>query len=99
VLRHIDLLHEQAQAIKGERARVAAALGALPGVTVFPSAANFLLLRVPDSGRAFQALRAHNILVKNADGWHALLARCLRITVGLPQENDAVIATLSQLLQ
>jgi len=32
--------------------------------------------------------------VKNVDGWHPLLAGCLRITVGTPAENDAVIATL-----
>jgi len=96
LLRHGALLGEQAAAIRRERARMAAALAALRRVTVFPSHANFLLVRVPDAGRWFGTLREAGILVKNVDGWHPLLANCLRITIGTPAENNAVLDALSR---
>ena len=96
LLRYGDLLAEQAAAIRRERARVAAALAALRGVTVFPSHANFLLVRVPDAAVWFATLKEAGILVKNVDGWHPLLAGCLRITIGTPAENNAVLDALGR---
>ena len=97
LLRAEAVLGEQAAAIRAERARVAQALGTLAGVTVFASETNFVVVRMPDADRAFAALRAAGILVKNLNGWHPLLANCLRITVGTPAENDAVLAALRRL--
>ena len=77
-------------------ARVAAALASIPGVRTFATQTNFVLARVPDAAGWNQTLRDARILVKNLDGWHPLLAGCLRITVGTPAENDALIATLRQ---
>ena len=96
LLRHGDLLAEQAAAIRRERARMASALGALRRVTVFASHANFLLVRVPDAAHWFNTLKDAGILVKNVDGWHPLLAGCLRITIGTPAENNAVLEALSR---
>ncbi|MCC7326687.1 MAG: histidinol-phosphate transaminase [Burkholderiales bacterium] len=96
LLAHAPLLAEQAAAIRRERARLATALAALSGVGVFPSHANFLLLRVPDAAHWFATLRDAGILVKNVDGWHPLLANCLRITVGTPAENNALLEALSR---
>jgi histidinol-phosphate aminotransferase len=96
LLRYGDLLAEQAAAIRRERARVAAALAALRGVTVFPSHANFLLVGVPDAAQWFATLKEAGILVKNVDGWHPLLAGCLRITIGTPAENNAVLEALGR---
>ncbi|MBS0327537.1 MAG: histidinol dehydrogenase [Proteobacteria bacterium] len=87
---------QQAAAVRAERARLAAALAALPGVRVFPSEANFVLVRVADAGATSTALREAGILVKNVHGAHPLLANCLRITVGTAAENDALIAALSR---
>ncbi len=95
LLRHASLLAEQAAAIRRERGRMAQALAALPGVTVFPSHANFLLVRVPDAPGWFTRLKEAGILVKNVHGWHPLLTHCLRITIGTPAENNAVLAALS----
>ena len=67
------------------------ALGALPRVTVWPSHTNFVLVRVADARVTFDKLRDDGILVKNMDGSHPLLANCLRITVGTPDENDALL--------
>ncbi len=95
-LAHQDALLAQARRLVGERARVAAALAALPGVTVFPSQANFLLVRVPDAAATFDHLLAARILVKNTAKSHPLLANTLRLTIGTPEENDALLAALRQ---
>jgi histidinol-phosphate aminotransferase len=67
----------------------------LPGVEMFPTRTNFVLARVPDASRWFAALRSVGILVKNLHGWHPSLANCLRITVGTPAENDALLTALA----
>jgi histidinol-phosphate aminotransferase len=88
------LLAEQAATLKAERSRLHAALAGLPGVVAFLTQTNFVLARVPDAPRWFDRLREAGILVKNLHGWHPLLANCLRITVGTPAENDALLAAL-----
>ena len=88
------LLAEQAALLKAERSRLHAALAALAGVVTYRTQTNFVLARVPDAPRWFAALRAAGILVKSLHGEHPLLEHCLRITVGAPAENDALIAAL-----
>ena len=90
---------EQARAICAERARIGAALAALPGTTVYPSQTNFITLRVADAARVFEGLKARRILVKNLHGWHALTANCLRITVGTRAENDRLLTALAEVCQ
>jgi histidinol-phosphate aminotransferase len=92
-----DTFAAQARAIVAGRAVLEAALAALPGVTVHATQTNFVLARVPDARRWFDALHAGRILVKNLHGAHPLLANCLRITVGTPAENDALMAALRRL--
>jgi len=88
---------EQSSAIRTERARLERALVRLPATTVFPTQTNFVLARVGDATALFDGLRARRILVKNLHGWHPLLANCLRITVGTPEENDALLAACADL--
>jgi histidinol-phosphate aminotransferase len=97
-LRHKPVLDAQTRAIRAERGRLHAVLATIDGVTPFPSEANFILLRVPH-GRAravFEGLRARGILIKSLDGAHPLLADCLRVTVGTPEENAAFVAALRE---
>jgi len=89
---------DQAATIRAERGRVAVALARLPGVTVFETQTNFLLARVPEADLLYDGLRQRRILVKNVHSWHPLLANCLRITVGTPRENDALLTALNALL-
>ncbi len=89
-----EMIEEWAGALKAERMRLEATLAALPGVTVFPTRTNFVLIRVPDAPHWFEALRRSGILVKNRHGSHVRLEHCLRLTVGTPAENDAVLAAL-----
>jgi histidinol-phosphate aminotransferase len=88
---------EQAAAIRAERNRLEAALARLSGVKVYATQTNFVVARVGDAGRLFDGLSARRILVKNLDGWHPLLANCLRITVGTPAENDLLLSALAEL--
>lgn len=87
VLQNMAILERQAARIIDERARLAQALGMLPGVRVYDSMANFLLMRVGQAAALFEGLKRRGVLIKNLDGSHPLLADCLRVTVGTPEEN------------
>ncbi len=99
-LEHADAFSAQARAICGERARVLQALRQWPGLTVWDSDANMVLVRVPtragqDAAQAvFESLRARGVLVKNVSKMHPLLADCLRLTVGTADENTQLLAAL-----
>jgi histidinol-phosphate aminotransferase len=93
-LEHADEYARQAAILREERGRILRALAGTAGVTVFPSEANMVLVRVPDSRRAFEGMKARGVLVKHVAGLHPLLANCLRLTVGAPDENTLMIDAL-----
>jgi histidinol-phosphate aminotransferase len=97
-LEHADEYARQAGIIRAERARLLTAIAALPGALPFPSEANMILARVPDAKRAFAGMKQRGVLVKNVEGLHPLLANCLRITVGTPEENTLMIDALKESL-
>ncbi len=97
-LEHADEYARQAALLRSERTRLMAELAATPGVQVFPSDANMVLVRVSDSKRAFEGLKARGVLVKHIAGLHPLLVNCLRLTVGTPAENDLMIRALKESL-
>ena len=66
----------------------------MPGVIAFPSEANMILVRVADAPGVFEGMKQRGVLVKNVAGLHPLLAGCLRLTVGTPEENTLMIAAL-----
>lgn len=90
-LDHVEVLNQQASALRAARADLMAALAKFPGVEVFPSAANFILIRVPDSDDAYVKLLSYKVLVKNVSKMHSVLTNCLRITVSTPAENAAFL--------
>ena len=81
-----------------ERERMRAALSGLKKVEVFPSQANFLLLRVAKADVVFAGLKDAGILIKNLHAKGSLLENCLRVTIGLPEENDRFINALKELI-
>ena len=97
-LDHLEVLDAQAAQLNAARTTLAAELAALPGVELFPSAANFLLFRVADSNDACAKLLADKVLVKNMGKMHALLANCIRVTVSTPEENSAFLTALKAAL-
>jgi histidinol-phosphate aminotransferase len=98
LLAHGDVLLEQTRRIVAERSRLEAALDGIAGVRRFASAANFVLVRVPDAAAAFEGLKARGILVRSFHGSHPLLANCLRLTVGTPDENAKLTEALASIL-
>jgi len=97
VLRHRDVIEKQVADIVSERDRVAAELAGIDGVTVYPSATNFVLFRVPEATRIFESLKEKGILIKNLDA-EGPLKDCLRVTAGTPEENDEFLALLRPLV-
>lgn len=95
-LQHYAVLLAQTEQIKQDRALLAAALVKLPGTRVWPSEANFILLRVADALGVFNALLERKILIKKLHGSHPLLEQCLRITVGTPEQNQQLLDALQE---
>jgi histidinol-phosphate aminotransferase len=96
LLERLDVLEEQAARIRADRDALAKALAALPGVTVYPSQANFILLRVPDADRSFDALLRQGVLIRNLNS--PSMKNCLRVTVGTPDENRILLSALREAL-
>jgi histidinol-phosphate aminotransferase len=103
VLQHVDVLDAQAAALRSQREQLRAELATLPGIQMFPSAANFLLLRVQANGKTaddvFANLLERKVLVKNVGKMHTLLTNCLRVNVSTPEENALLVAALRASLQ
>ena len=99
VLEHADILDAQAATLRAQRTLLATALSALPGIEVFPSAANFLLIRVQGAGvsaeTVFGNLLTRKVLIKNVGKMHPLLQNCLRITVSTPEENAQFLSAFT----
>ena len=90
---HARFLAQVAQVV-AERERLAAALAALPGLRVYSSGANFLLVRTesaPAEAIFGHLLHERGVLVNDA-GSYPELDNCLRVTVGTPEQNEIVIA-------
>ena len=102
-LEHHDVLDAQAANLRIERTKLFDALQAIEGVTPFPSAANFILLRVESedseaAARVFEGLKRHRVLIKDLSRFHPLCANCLRVTVSTAEENAAFLHALSDSL-
>ena len=97
-LRFADEMHARVALIVAERERIVARLSTM-AVEQWPSGANFILFR--PAGRAgndvWQGLLDRSVLVRNCSSWPRL-ADCLRVTVGTPDENDAFLDALAEVL-
>ncbi|HVY39033.1 MAG TPA: aminotransferase class I/II-fold pyridoxal phosphate-dependent enzyme [Polyangia bacterium] len=97
-LRHPERLERRVRETVRLRDELAGALRAIPGLQVYPSEANFLLVRAAaDAGAVFQGLLARGILVKNVAA-PGPLDRCLRITVGTALENARCVRAFRDVL-
>jgi histidinol-phosphate aminotransferase len=96
-LRFTGEMGARVTSIKTERERVAAALAALDGVEAFPSGANFILFRTANGQVTWERLLEAGVLVRNFARWPRL-DDCLRVTIGRPEENDAFLAAMKEVL-
>lgn len=96
VLRHAGERTRMIGTIRGERNRLSTALESFPSIIrVFPSDANFLLVRTRDAGGLHAYLLSRGIVVRNRSSLPGC-ENCLRISVGTPAENDALLKALRE---
>jgi histidinol-phosphate aminotransferase len=91
---HLAMARAKVERVIAERERVAAALRTSALVAeIWPSSANFLLIRCTDADRAFRAAVERGLLVRDLRRRTAL-ENCLRITIGTAEQNDRLLAAL-----
>ncbi|ASK27769.1 histidinol-phosphate transaminase [Neisseria chenwenguii] len=93
-MRHFDRINANILILKQEREQMLKELSAIGRLKAYPSEANFITLHVPDAQILFETMKQAKILIKKLHGAHPLLEQCVRITVGSPEQNDAVLAVL-----
>jgi histidinol-phosphate aminotransferase len=99
-LDNAEPLAARTRAIADTRDRFLPRLAAIPGIEVFPTAANFVLIRCrarPASEVFGRLHEEHGILVRDVSG-SAELAECLRISIGTEEDMDAVLDALSRII-
>jgi histidinol-phosphate aminotransferase len=96
----VEQARHTAVRLAAERTAQAAALAAVPGVTVLPGTAPYLLLRLPDGHgpRARGELRAAGIAVRRCDTFPGLTADHLRVAVRPPDQVARLVAALGAAL-
>jgi len=99
-LNDLEYLRGIVASIVASRDELAANLREIPGVEPYPSSTNFLLVKLPveDAAPVVQELRNRGILVRNFSSPGLGLQRCLRVTIGLPEENERFLRELADIL-
>jgi histidinol-phosphate aminotransferase len=93
-LNRAPVVQEKIDHLLSERHRLEIRLSQIQGVEkIYPSEANFLLIRVRDADQTYSKLCEAGIVVRNRTR-EMHCANCLRITVGSPEENDRLLAAL-----
>ncbi len=98
-LEHMALFRDEIALIRSERDRVFAALQALPFAEPLPSDANFILTRFDGVApqHLFEHLLARGVLIRDVSHYPGL-SQYLRLSIGAPHENDALIQGLRELV-
>jgi len=99
-LERAERFRDRVRAIVEERNRFISALAQLPGLRVFPSEANFVLIRMaamPARTVFRRLIEEHGILIRDVSAGVGL-AECLRITIGTREDMDAVLAALAAIV-
>ena len=95
-LEEVGQVNEMIKALVTMREELARELASLPFVlTVYPSDANFLLMKTTDAQRVYDYLLGDGIVVRDRSKVE-LCVGCLRITVGTAKENEDLVAALRQ---
>jgi histidinol-phosphate aminotransferase len=95
-LRHTAEASAMLVAIRAQRDRILEALGAMAGVTVVPSEANFVLFVPPmPAQQVWQGLLDRGVLVRDLS---AVVPGALRVTAGAPHEVDRFLTSLQEVL-
>ena len=96
-LNHSDFLLQQTEQIRQQRLLMINALSTFKNLRIYPSAANFVLIRTLEvsADQVFISLKNQGVLIKNLSAQGGLLSNCLRITIGTADENQSLLNALS----
>ena len=99
-LEHWDEICSGIDRVLSERKRLSAALSSFKELLVYPSETNFITVQVKGTTamQVFDGLKDRGILIRKLAGMHSMLENHLRISVGAPQENDALLSALTEVL-
>ncbi|WP_457641613.1 histidinol-phosphate transaminase [Persephonella sp.] len=92
-----DEIKKQINIIKKERDRMINEISKIKGVIIYPSDANFFLIKVSDGNWLHKELIKHGILVRNMSHLPGM-ENCLRVSIGKPEENTEFINTLKEII-
>ncbi len=95
ILRHMDYIERIVIETVRERERLFRELSEIDGVKPYPSEANFILFRTEKGRMVFRRLIDEGILIKDLSD---VIPHCLRVTVGLPEENVLFINAMRRIL-
>lgn len=96
-LSDLKQIRHQVADILVERERLSEALKDISCVkTIYPSDANFILIKVDDATKRYNQLLEQNIVIRNRSKQH-LCENCLRLTIGTPIENKKLIEAFKSL--
>ncbi len=89
------------QFVLDERQRVREELECLTGLEIYDSETNFIVLKTlnKSADEVFDDMKQRGILIRKLNSMHPMLDNFLRISVGLPHENDAMINALRESLE
>lgn len=96
ILNYPELIAERIQAIVDQRDLLWREIKDLSRLQIYPSAANFFLVRTPAGKKAFLHFLADGILVRDVSGY-AGLENCLRFNIGTPADNEKLVKSLKKL--
>jgi threonine-phosphate decarboxylase len=101
-LKDLDYIARSRVFTAAARQELAAGLQALPGLQVFPAAANYLLVKITQpglrAGRLHQLLLARGLIIRNAANFQGLDESYFRVAVRRPEENARLLAALKDVL-
>ena len=100
VLENPHYVDEYTKTIVAERQKMAEMLDDMPGMRVFPSGTNFLLIQMEHDKKALVAhLRnEHSLLIGNMQAYPQL-GDCIRISIGTPEQNELVVHAIGAYIQ
>ena len=99
-LDHWDEICGSIDSVLSERKRLSVALSSFKELLIYPSETNFITVQVTGTTamQVFDGLKDRGVLIRKLSGMHPMLENYLRISVGAPKENDAMLSALTEVL-
>ncbi|RUM57594.1 MAG: histidinol-phosphate transaminase [Persephonella sp.] len=94
----LPVIKEQIEILKKEREKLINELKNFDGIKVYPSDANFILIKTPNGDLVHKKLIEKGVLVRNMSHIPKM-ENCLRVSIGKPEENEIFLEALKKVLE